>query len=90
MWRLSKAARELLAWNQAQAADAAGVSISALKAFEARQSASIGMVSALRLAYEAQGVEFVLSQDPSEVKYGVVRREGAEAVRSAPPKKTKA
>ena len=60
--RQIKAARALLAWSQAQLAEAAGVSIPTIKRLEAYDGPLGGRISTgnkIQTAREAAGVEFI-------------------------------
>lgn len=87
MWRLSRAARELLGWTQDEAAERAGVSGSAVKKYENRKSQSVGMLNTLRYTYETAGIEFILSDKPGVERLGVVLNVPREESEPEPPKK---
>jgi transcriptional regulator with XRE-family HTH domain len=90
MWRLSRAARELLGWTQAQAAEAARISESGLKKYEGRKSQSIGMLNTLRRTYEEAGIEFILSDQPGVARLGVVLTAENDEFQVPPDAKTPA
>jgi len=86
MWRLSRAAREILGWTQEQAATAAGVSTSALKKYENQVSQSVGMTNTLRYVYEAAGVRFTLGEEGDYDILAIELREKKSAQKPAPVK----
>jgi DNA-binding XRE family transcriptional regulator len=53
-----RAARGLLNWNQDRLASAAGVELSAIRAFEAEKAVPRMIAQSLQRAFEAAGIEF--------------------------------
>jgi transcriptional regulator with XRE-family HTH domain len=73
--RQCRAARELLGWTQMQLSEKSGVSISALKNYERGLTKGIGTTAALRLAFEAAGITFIIDNKGDVNDIGVILRE---------------
>jgi transcriptional regulator with XRE-family HTH domain len=73
--RQSIAARGLLGWTQSDLSEKSGISISAVKNYERGVTNSVGTTAALRLAFEAHGIRFIIDSHAGMNDIGVILRE---------------
>ena len=69
--RQSRAARELLGWTQSDLSAKSGISVSAIKNYERGLTQTVGTTAALRQAFEAAGIRFVIESKDGMNDIGV-------------------